>query len=133
MGTSLAPGETGADAVVLGNDAKGPAKHFGYIDAMRGYAILAVMAVHAASVAPDLEGIGRTLVNQGARGVQLFFVASALTLMMSWHARNDGAARFYIRRIFRIAPMFWLGSFFFFGVTDGGRGILRPTGLDRSM
>jgi peptidoglycan/LPS O-acetylase OafA/YrhL len=44
----------------------------------------------------------------GARGVQLFFVASALTLMFSWNERGDGATAFFTRRVFRIVPMFWL-------------------------
>lgn len=70
--------------------------YYRYIDALRGYAILLVMAVHASQVAVDWGA--RTLVDQGARGVQLFFVASALTLVMSWTSRNDGAARLYTRR-----------------------------------
>src|ERR1700722_18847017 len=55
-----------------------------------------------------MERPWRLLADQGARGVQLFFVVSALTLMLSWHARDDGVGAFYIRRVFRIAPMFWL-------------------------
>lgn len=105
------------------------AKRFGYIDALRGYAILAVMAVHAASAAPEWAGVGRTVVNQGARGVQLFFVASALTLMMSWHTRNDGALRFYVRRFFRIAPMFWLGIAFFLWSDGWGPRYFAPNGI----
>lgn len=102
---------------------------YGYIDALRGYAILAVMAVHAASAAPEWAGLGRTVMNQGARGVQLFFVASALTLMMSWHTRNDGAFRFYVRRFFRIAPMFWLGIAFFLWSDGWGPRYFAPNGI----
>ena len=79
--------------------------HFDYIDALRGYAILGVMIVHTGG----LSSVG--LVNEtawGARGVQLFFVVSALTLAMSWHSRQDGAGPFFVRRLFRIAPIFWL-------------------------
>jgi peptidoglycan/LPS O-acetylase OafA/YrhL len=50
----------------------------------------------------------------GARGVQLFFVASAIALLHSWHTRNDGATPFFVRRLFRIAPMFWLAIPTFF-------------------
>ncbi len=32
--------------------------------------------------------------------------------MLSWHHRADGVAPFYIRRLFRIAPMFWLAIVF---------------------
>ena len=28
--------------------------------------------------------------------------------MHSWHARADGIVNFYTRRLFRIAPLFWL-------------------------
>ena len=103
---------------------------YAYIDALRGYAILAVMAVHASSAAADWEGVGRSIVNQGARGVQLFFVASALTLMMSWQARHDGAIRFYIRRFFRIAPMFWLGMCYFLWCDGFSPRYFAPRGID---
>ena len=79
-----------------------------FIDALRGYAILGVIVVHSSQLFPALERPWQLLAEQGARGVQLFFVVSALTLMLSWHARNDGVWPFYIRRAFRIAPMFWL-------------------------
>ena len=42
--------------------------------------------------------------------MNLFFVVSALTLMMSWSQRKDGTLAFYVRRLFRIAPMFWLAG-----------------------
>jgi peptidoglycan/LPS O-acetylase OafA/YrhL len=29
--------------------------------------------------------------------------------MMSWYAKNDEVINFYIRRLFRIVPLFWLG------------------------
>jgi peptidoglycan/LPS O-acetylase OafA/YrhL len=74
-----------------------------YIDALRGYAILGVLMVHGG------QAVGLDQATAwGARGVQLFFVVSALTLTASWNDRSDGAAAFYIRRLFRIAPMFWL-------------------------
>jgi exopolysaccharide production protein ExoZ len=87
--------------------------HLDYIDALRGYAILGVIAVHASQSVPQLEWPLRLLADQGARGVQLFFVVSALTLMLSWNERRDGVLPFYVRRIFRIAPMFWLAMAFF--------------------
>jgi peptidoglycan/LPS O-acetylase OafA/YrhL len=83
-------------------------ERLGYIDALRGYAIVGVIVVHVAQYVPGLEWPFDVWAVEGARGVQLFFVASALTLMLSWHARADGIAAFYIRRVFRIAPMFWL-------------------------
>ena len=88
-------------------------RHFDYIDALRGYAILGVIAVHTSQRAPSIANPWKAWLDDGARGVQLFFVASALTLMFSWHSRNDGAINFYIRRFFRIAPMFYLAVIVF--------------------
>jgi len=88
------------------------------------------MAVHASQASVEWGGAGRTLVNQGARGVQLFFVASALTLVMSWTSRNDGAVRFYVRRMFRIAPMFWLGIAVFVWLDGFGPRYFAPNGID---
>jgi exopolysaccharide production protein ExoZ len=95
-------------------------KHLDYIDALRGYAILGVIAVHAAIALPDLEWPLALVAEQGARGVQLFFVVSALTLMLSWQQRNDGVLPFYVRRLFRIAPMFWLAMALFMAVEVSG-------------
>jgi exopolysaccharide production protein ExoZ len=36
-----------------------------------------------------------------------------LTLMTSWSRSNDGTAPFFVRRLFRIAPMFWLALIFY--------------------
>lgn len=88
-------------------------RHYAYIDALRGYAILAVITTHSFPLSSGLTGAIRKIVDQGARGVELFFLVSALTLMMSWHAKNDGVINFYIRRLFRITPMFWLGIAFY--------------------
>src|ERR1700752_554732 len=83
-------------------------RHFDYIDALRGYAILMVIVVHTSQLFPDIPDSLAKILGQGARGVQLFFVTSALTLSMSWVARNESAADFFTRRIFRIVPMFWI-------------------------
>lgn len=100
-----------------------------YIDALRGYAILMVMAVHSSQYFSELPYITQKLADQGARGVQLFFVVSALTLCMSWQARDDGALPFYIRRLFRIAPMFWLSIPLYLSLNGFGPSIYAPDGI----
>jgi peptidoglycan/LPS O-acetylase OafA/YrhL len=101
-------------------------KRFDYIDALRGYAILGVVIVHAGQC---VEGLDVEATAWGARGVQLFFVVSALTLMTSWTERNDGAQAFYIRRLFRIAPMFWLAILFYLWLWGMGPSGYAPNGL----
>jgi peptidoglycan/LPS O-acetylase OafA/YrhL len=81
-----------------------------YIDALRGIAVTGVIVSHVKTQFPDMHWRILKVMELGAHGVQLFFVASALTLMLSWNARQDGAAPFYLRRLFRIAPMFWLAT-----------------------
>jgi len=100
-----------------------------YIDALRGYAILMVMAVHASQMFPDLPKSLSTILNQGARGVQLFFVTSALTLSMSWVSRKESALAFYLRRFFRIAPMFWLAIPFFVWLNGTEPSLYAPDGI----
>jgi peptidoglycan/LPS O-acetylase OafA/YrhL len=74
-----------------------------FIDALRGFAVLGVILVHTGQACGFIEGVAF-----GARGVQLFFVISAFTLLLTWSARDDGAGAFFVRRVFRIAPMFWV-------------------------
>jgi peptidoglycan/LPS O-acetylase OafA/YrhL len=95
------------------------AHRYAYIDALRGYAILGVISVHTSGTIPHLGGPLRELATCGQFGVHLFFVVSALTLVMSWHTRTDGTYPFYIRRLFRIAPMFWLAIPFYVMINGG--------------
>jgi peptidoglycan/LPS O-acetylase OafA/YrhL len=87
-----------------------------YLDALRGLAIFGVMVTHCAFVTQStfhkiFLGIRYPLA--GSYGVQLFFMISAFTIFMTL-ARSSSrdthlAANFYIRRFFRILPMFWVG------------------------
>ncbi|MDP3906844.1 acyltransferase [Novosphingobium sp.] len=101
-----------------------PVQKLDFVDRMRGLAILAVIAVHYAQMfaSPALKIIGAT----GQVGVQLFFVASAFTLCLSADQRAGeahGVRNFYIRRYFRIAPLYYLGiaaySALYIGVGKG--------------
>jgi peptidoglycan/LPS O-acetylase OafA/YrhL len=53
--------------------------------------------------------------NEGVFGVQLFYIISGLTLCMSWVAKSEmekmPLRNFFIRRFFRIAPVFYFSIF----------------------
>ncbi|WP_394778173.1 acyltransferase family protein [Undibacterium sp.] len=87
------------------------------VDAFRGYAILMVMAAHSLPYVKDLIWPVKRLLLLGVYGVQLFFIASALTLLMSWARSRDNfglrSGKFIIRRIFRIAPLYFLAILFY--------------------
>lgn len=92
---------------------------FKYIDALRGIAILLVMIVHTSLYGEKSQSeIFNSFFKFGAKGVQLFFLASAFTLFLSYNNRNKEENKnilrdFYIRRFFRIAPMYYIGIIFF--------------------
>lgn len=87
-------------------------KKYAYIDALRGIAILGVVSLHCAQAVPAQNGLLRGLMLSGVRGVQLFYIASAITLCMSWHARRKDEAfpisNYFLRRFWRIAPLFYV-------------------------
>lgn len=92
-------------------------RKYDFIDALRGWAIIGVVMVHASLMAQPSSPLLATIAGQGQRGVQLFFVASALTLFLSLRGRGRQETRpirnYFIRRFFRIAPLFYVAIVFF--------------------
>lgn len=84
--------------------------HLGYLDALRGWAVAAVILVHVGSTAYPPGNWQWDLTFWGRRGVQLFFMVSAFTLYLSLDHRKveqHPTLNFYLRRVFRIAPLFY--------------------------
>jgi peptidoglycan/LPS O-acetylase OafA/YrhL len=93
-------------------------RHFAYIDSIRGYAVALVVLCHATGLLPNLPYPVHRLTVLGWHGVQLFFLASTVTLMMSYehelkrNGRADTVA-FFLRRFFRIAPAYYASALFY--------------------
>lgn len=96
--------------------------HRRYIDALRGIAAAAVLFTHLPALVGGLAWRVDYVARLGAHGVQLFFMVSAITLASSWDARSENeiapARAFYVRRFFRIAPMFWLAGLLYIAIDN---------------
>ena len=92
-------------------------KRFEFVDALRGLAILGVIIVHSGQQISNLPSWFKSITQNGARGVQLFYIVSAFTLYYSLKYVRVSEKRlylnFFIRRFFRIAPLFYVAIIFF--------------------
>jgi peptidoglycan/LPS O-acetylase OafA/YrhL len=92
-------------------------KKFAYVDALRGLAIIGVMLAHIKG-GEYLPTFLANIIGHGPLGVQLFFIVSAFALFSSLSFRKEGEKRpfinFFIRRFFRIAPMYYLAIIYYF-------------------
>lgn len=106
------------------------------LDLLRGVAILLVLLVHCAQATTSIiPGLRWFALEFGELGVQLFFIVSGYTMMLTFGDRVDFAAvrSFYIRRIFRIVPLFWLAIVFYMLITNGeGVRFWAPDGISAS-
>jgi peptidoglycan/LPS O-acetylase OafA/YrhL len=93
------------------------AGHFTFVDSLRGIAVLGVWLVHTGQRVAGLPASVDAVTNFGSYGVHLFFVASAFTLFSSLKRRSPSERRptlnYFLRRLFRIAPPFWLAVLFY--------------------
>lgn len=86
-----------------------------WIDALRGLAIFGVLIYHVALKVENFPGL--LITEQGQTGVQLFYIISAFTLFLSLSNRkkqeNRPTRNFFIRRFFRIAPLFYCAIIYY--------------------
>jgi peptidoglycan/LPS O-acetylase OafA/YrhL len=110
-------------------------KHLAYIDTLRGLAFLGVLCTHAAGCVGHFPLMGLFL--SGGYGVELFFLASAVTLCYSASKRSKidryPWLSFFIRRFFRIAPLFWLAMVFYWTCPHTWPELMHQTGPDSGI
>jgi peptidoglycan/LPS O-acetylase OafA/YrhL len=90
-----------------------PDKNISYLNALRGVAVCGVVLSHIVYRTIDLHNELSIILSYGQLGVQLFFFISALTLCISFD-RDQNLIFFYIKRFFRIAPLYYFAIFFYF-------------------
>lgn len=116
---------TPSDAVTITDT---PQK-YAFVDIARGLAILLVIIVHHGQNFTQ-SPVLRFFTDFGQVGVQLFFVASAMTICMSFRRRSEELRPilgFYIRRFFRIAPLYYIGILFYWSVAEISAGARFPS------
>jgi peptidoglycan/LPS O-acetylase OafA/YrhL len=95
------------------------------LDTCRGIAVLMVICFHVAQTYKHSSWV-MPIERFGFLGVQLFFLVSAVSMCYMWEQRRHESSRqlkFYIRRVARIAPLFWCAMIFYtllFGTAPQG-------------
>ena len=86
-----------------------------HIQVLRLFAAVAVIAFHAAGVAPDgfkmPDGAASFALSYGGRGVDLFFVISGFIIFYATHGARLTPAQFLRRRVERIVPLYFFVTF----------------------
>lgn len=92
-----------------------------FINSARGLAIFMVIVCHCAVLYNFESKYLRELYAYGQLGVQLFFLVSAYTLCHSNDNRGkekNALLSFYIRRYFRIFPVYYFGILLYFSLSN---------------
>ncbi len=102
-------------------------KHMPMLDALRGVAVTLVIASHAFPMLQQLPWTVKRFSNLGFYGVQLFFLVSSITLANAWRRSEligpPSLRGFALRRLFRIAPAYFLAA-------AGYAWLMRPGTID---
>ena len=90
--------------------------HIGYLDSFRAFAIIGVVLTHAVWLSHDIPVWLDNVSHFGSKGVQLFFMVSGLTLALNYDANSLKVGNFFVKRFFRIAPMYYFSALFYVAV-----------------
>jgi peptidoglycan/LPS O-acetylase OafA/YrhL len=103
--------------------------HYDFIDGLRGIAILMVLLNHwyfyfiHANGENWITASSHRWLTAGNTGVLLFFLVSAFTLFSSGRRKlsteSYPAFSFFIRRFFRVWPLWWLAQFVYSALNNG--------------
>jgi len=102
-------------------------------DFLRGLAIIGVIVVHTSQIFPSQIILIDSAASLGRFGVQLFYFISALTMCHMWKIREGEKSpvkNFYIRRFFRIAPLFWIAIPLYISINGLGKSYWAPEGVN---
>ena len=106
-----------------------------FIQALRGIAAMAVVMYHVNIwiAGPAFLDIGPRMFENGAAGVDLFFVISGFIMVhTTWRSPGGGrnATRFFAKRLARIWPVYMIATLaYFFAAGEVTRNLLRYRGL----
>jgi peptidoglycan/LPS O-acetylase OafA/YrhL len=87
-------------------------KRLEYFDLGRFIAICGVILVHTSQYSEISFILSKAIAGFGRFGVQLFFVISGATIFLSF-SKDPDAGNFYIKRFFRIVPLFLVMGLFY--------------------
>lgn len=77
-----------------------------FVTALRALAATLVVVIHAGAFI-DFGDVGQNIVRSGKYGVQMFFVISGFSIATTF-ASATSYREFFVRRLFRIIPLYWL-------------------------
>lgn len=90
-----------------------------------------VAAIHSSQSYESTFGISNLLAPYGSLGVQLFFIISGFTMLLTFGDKYSSriVGSFYIRRIARIVPLFWIAIFGYLWIDGLGTRFWAPNGI----
>ncbi len=83
---------------------------FVWVQVLRGLAAAIVVCHHYVASQSEMVNVSRWLLNFGGSGVDIFFVISGFIMMITQSdpAKNYTAKDFLVRRLARVAPLYWV-------------------------
>jgi exopolysaccharide production protein ExoZ len=103
------------------------AKQLLSIQYLRAFAALAIVVHHAREQFPGFEAIFPSDI--GSAAVDIFFIISGFIMVFITEMGNQGAGKFIVNRITRIAPLYWIYSILTACLYAVASGLFKSNGL----